>query len=208
MAAIAQNEIEFFNFLKDELKTGTFNLKLIELNNQNKITKRKKKSNKRKVLIYKKQTKPGTVTLYEKKNGKVIGIYMKETNTLMAENVKRFISLRIRLLEKENLEDSSKSRSSRLNEEAATVSVQEEDSIVRNALQKPAVEENGYIQNLLNNDLNGAKKVWTIMTSGGRDSSKNRIFNESGIAYVGNSKTKVDLKSIKAIKFRGKVYSD
>ncbi|MCQ6280793.1 hypothetical protein [Bacillus sp. EB600] len=208
MAVIAQNEIEFFNFLKDEFKTGTFYLKLVELNNQDKITKRKKKSNKRKVLIYKKQTKPGTVTLYEKKNGKVIGIYMKETNTLMAENVKRFISLRIKLLENENPKDSSKSRSPRLNEEAATVSVQEEDSIVRNAFQKPALEENGHIQNFLNNDLNGAKKVWAIMTSGEEIQVENRIFNESDIAYVGNSKTKVDLKRIKAIKFRGKVYSD
>lgn len=206
MVVIVENEIEFFNFLKDEYKTGTFSLKLKELNNQSKITKRKKKANKRKVLIFKKQTKPGTVTLYEKKNGKEIGVYMKETNTLMAENVKRFISLRIKLVEKENPKDSSASHSHQVNREDTTVSSQEENKVVENVFQIPTSEESSSIQTLLNNDLKGAKKVWAIMTSGEEIQVENRIFNESDITYVGNSNTKIDLKSIEAIKFRGKVY--
>jgi hypothetical protein len=206
MIVIAKNEIEFFNFLKDQYKTGTFSLKLKELNNQSKITKRKKKANKRKVLIYKKQTKPGTVTLYEKKSGKEIGIYMKETNILIAENVKRFISLRIKLVEKENPKDSSTSYSHQVNKEDTTVSSQEESKMVENVVQIPTSEESSAIQTLLNNDLKEAKKVWAVMTSGEEIQVENRIINESDITYVGNSKTKVDLKSIEAIKFRGKIY--
>jgi hypothetical protein len=132
---------------------------------------------------------------------------MKDTNTLIAKRVKRFISLRIKLLEKENLENSSRSCSLRANEEDAIVSSQEVNKIVENVLQISTLEENSSIQNLLNNDLKGAKKVWVIKTSGEEIQVENSIFNVSNITYVGNSKTKVDLKSIKAIKFRGKVYS-
>jgi hypothetical protein len=255
MVLIAKNEIEFFNFLKDDYKTGAFNLNLKEIQNEKNTNKREKKTNKRKMLIYKKQNKPGTVTLYEKKNGKMIGVYMKETNTLMAENVDRFISRRIRFLENKNLFEASETRSPRVNEvvtpasvqeeiisnvqeektsnvqeevisnvqeaeiasvqeekisnvqETENASVQEEKTIEKNVSEKPVVNHTNSIQDLLNTELKGAKKVWAILSSGEEIQVENCIFEESNIVYIGNSKTNVELNNVNAVKYRGKIFS-
>ncbi|MGF7535520.1 hypothetical protein AAGG74_17855 [Bacillus mexicanus] len=209
MTIIAENEIEFKNFLNDGYETGVFKLKLKKLGEN----REKKKVS---MLVYKRKTKNNVFTLYKKSDNNhksEFAVYKKENNTLFTEDANQFISFRINFSEKN--ETSHKTIIHSPKKEQHIVSRKQPVAVkpVKNEVSKnpectvqPSNQMLDRIKEVLSNELKNAKKVWAILNNGEELQLDNNVFEESKVTYLGNTKNYVKLLDIQQLKFRKKLY--
>lgn len=243
MVLIAENEIEFFNFLNDGFKSGVFKLKLKKLQTEKSVPE----VSKFRVLVYKKRNDTGATVIYGKDRVNELGVYMKDANTLFTQNAKQFVSMRIKFSERGKLSKATVihspgttkevvlERENKTIEQVSTPDIKvpvaaapkesvkevlaeakskdsvpnpSEEVMADQSVEKELSKTNkmNKIQTLLTTDLASVKKVWAIQMSGEEIQVENKVFGEDNVLYLGNSKTKVKLETVQAIKFRGKVY--
>lgn len=207
---IAENEIQFVNFLNDGFKSGLFKLKLKKLQANKEVTKLR-------MLVYKQKDNANTYTLYTKtKEGKrAIGKYNKNENIIYTNNDKNFVSLRTKVSYKSELFKANvihspnqtnlvgKTNNEEVNETSSTKPIKKTTSEPVTKTNKDHIQA---IKTLLGTELEAAKKVWVIKDTEEEIQVDNKLFDKEGSTFIGNKKNNVDLSCVRLIKFRGKLY--
>jgi hypothetical protein len=223
MSFIAENEIQFENFLKDDIKSGVFKLKLMKLRANREVSKIR-------MMVYKQKVYNNVFTLFVKaKEGRrEIGVYLTDKNTIYTDNTNNFVRLKTRVSNRSELvkvevthypvqqtnQDELKKPFEIKNEGNNSIASTNAINISKNAVERSSNQKNSELTNdkskliseLLNTDLQSAKKVWAILKNGDELQVENNLYEDSKVIFLGSSKTNVDISLIKSIKFRGKVY--